>query len=111
MRAEMSGLLSGSATDAAALVRSGEVRSRELVEAALERIEANKDLNAFTFVDAEAALAAADAIQPGDSRPFAGVPMAIKELNAVAGQPFTMGSDIFGDFPLAPGLLHRTAAA
>ncbi len=98
MRVDMADLLTGSAMDAAALVRSGEVRSRELVEAALAQIEANKDLNAFTFVDAEAALTAADAIQPGDPRPFAGVPMAIKELNAVAGQPFTMGSDIFGDF-------------
>lgn len=98
MQTDMTEVLTRSATDVAALVRSGEVRSRELVEAALAQVEANKDLNAFTFVDAEAALAAADAIQPGDPRPFAGVPMAIKELNAVAGQPFTMGSDIFGDF-------------
>jgi amidase len=98
MQAEMTELLTRSALDIAALVRSGEVRSRELVEAALAQIEANSALNAFTFVDAEAALAAADAIQPGDPRPFAGVPIAIKELNAVAGQPFTMASDIFGDF-------------
>jgi amidase len=82
----------------AALVRSGEVRSRELVEAVLAQIEANRALNAFTYVDAEGARAAADAVQPGDSRPFAGVPIAIKELNAVANQPLTMGSDIFGDY-------------
>lgn len=98
MQAEMAGLLMRSAMDVAALVRSGEVRSRELVEAALAQIETNKELNAFTFIDAETALDAADAIQPGDPRPFAGVPIAIKELNAVAGHPFTMGSDIFGDF-------------
>ncbi|HEU0027102.1 MAG TPA: amidase [Ktedonobacterales bacterium] len=98
MQAEMAELLTRSARDLAALVRSGEIRSRDLVEAALAQIEANRDLNAFTFVDAEAALAAADTIQPGDSRPFAGVPIAIKELNAVAGQPFTMASDIFGDY-------------
>ncbi len=55
-------------------------------------------LNAFTLVDAEGALAAADAIQPGDPRPFAGIPIAIKELNAVAGQPLTMGSDLYGDY-------------
>ncbi len=98
MREEMAGLLTRPALEVAALTRSGEVRSRELVEVALAQIEASKDLNAFTFVDGEAALAAADAIQPGDPRPFAGVPIAIKELNAAVGQPFTMGSDIFGDF-------------
>ena len=91
-------LLTRPASELAALVRSGEVRARELVEAALRRIEANRDLNAFTLVDAEGALAAADAIKPGDPRPFAGVPTAIKELNPVAGQPLTMGSDIFGDY-------------
>src|SRR5690349_1028662 len=41
-------------------VRSGEITARELVEAALVQIEANRHLNAFTYVDAEAALAAAD---------------------------------------------------
>src|SRR5690348_5631647 len=91
-------LLTHPATELAALVRSGQVRSRELVEASLERIAAMQALNAFTFVDSAGALAAADAIQPGDPRPFAGVPMAIKELHAVAGQPLTEGSDLFGDY-------------
>jgi amidase len=98
MRADASELLTRSALDIAELIRSGEVRAREVVEAALARVEARQDLNAFTFVDAEGALAAADTVQPGDPRPFAGVPMAIKELNAVAGQPFTQGSEIFGAF-------------
>ena len=98
MSAEMSSLLTRSAVELAALIRSGEIRSRELVEAALAQEQARRDLNAFTYVDAEGALAVADAIQPGDQRPFAGVPIAIKELNPVAGWPFTMGSDIFGDF-------------
>lgn len=98
MQTEMVTLLTRSAVELAALIRSGEIRSRELVEAALMQVEANKDLNAFTFVDADGALAAADAVQPGDPRPFAGVPIAIKELNPVAGQPFTMGSEIFGEY-------------
>ncbi|HLY29818.1 MAG TPA: amidase family protein, partial [Ktedonobacterales bacterium] len=98
MQAEMTTLLTRSAVELAALIRAGEIRSRELVEAALAQIAANTDLNAFTFVDADAALAMADAVQPGDPRPFAGVPTAIKELAAVAGQPFTMGSEIFGAF-------------
>src|SRR5215469_11598678 len=91
-------LLTRSALELAALVRSGEVSARALVEEALHSAEANRDLNAFTLLDAEGALAAADAIKPGDSRPFAGVPIAIKELNAVAGQPLTNGSFLFGDY-------------
>jgi len=98
MSAEMSSLLTRSATELARLIRSGEIRSRELVEASLAREQARRDLNAFTYVDAESALAAAEAIQPGDPRPFAGVPIAIKELQPVAGWPFTMGSDSFGAY-------------
>jgi amidase len=98
MATEMAALLTRPALELAGLVRAGEVRARELVEAALRQIEAHADLNAFTLVDAEGALAAAEAIVPGDPRPFAGVPMAIKELDTVAGQPLTMGSDLFGDY-------------
>jgi amidase len=98
MTDDVKNLLTHPATELAGLIRTGEVRARELVEAALQRIQERADLNAFTLVDAEGALAAADAIRPGDPRPFAGVPLAIKELNAVAGQPLTMGSDLFGDY-------------
>src|SRR6202012_2347302 len=44
------------------------------------------------------ALAEAEAIAPGDPRPFAGVPVAIKDNRPVAGMPMTMGSDLFGEF-------------
>lgn len=98
MTSAATSLLTHPASDLAELVRSGQIRSRELVEASLERIARMQDLNAFTLVDAEGALAAADAIEPGDPRPFAGVPIAIKELQAVAGQPLTMGSDLYGDY-------------
>jgi amidase len=65
--------------DIAALVRGGEVAATETVGAALERIEAlDGELNAFIEVDAERALAAAAKIEPGDERPYAGVPIAIK---------------------------------
>jgi amidase len=95
----MSELLTRSAVKLAALVRDGEVTSRELVEASLARIEAvDGEVNAFTHVDADGALAAADEVSAGDSRPFAGVPIAIKELAAVAGLPLTMCSDLLGDF-------------
>jgi amidase len=92
-------LLTRSPTELAELVRTGQVTSRELVEASLERIEAlNPQVNAFTTLDAERALATADAIAPGDERPFAGVPIATKDLFPLAGVPLSMGSDLFADF-------------
>jgi amidase len=95
----VSDLLLRSATELAALVRAGEITPRELVEASLRRIDdLEPTINAFTHVAHEAALADADAIEPGDPRPFAGVPIAIKDNRPVTGMPLTMGSDIFGDF-------------
>src|SRR5689334_27692 len=70
----------------AALVRGGEISAREVVSAALRRIEdLDPRINAFVEVDADRALAAADEIQPGDERLFAGVPIAIKANVPVAG--------------------------
>jgi amidase len=92
-------LLFKPATELATLIHTGQVSSAELVGAALERIEAlQPSINAFTHVDAEGAMATAETITSDDSRPFAGVPIAIKDTAAVAGMPHTMGSDIFGDF-------------
>jgi amidase len=77
----------------AALVRGGEIAAREVVTGALRRIEDLDDrVNAFVEVDAERALAAADAIEPGDERPFAGVPIAIKSNVPVAGLCMNLGS-------------------
>ena len=93
-------LLFKPALELAELVRSGEVGSRELAQASLDAIEAvDGELNAWVHVDAERALEAADAIGSGDERPFAGVPLAIKDLYCpVAGLPMTQGSELFGDF-------------
>ncbi|MGI8712802.1 MAG: amidase [Solirubrobacteraceae bacterium] len=94
----MSELMRLSAGRLAALVRSGELSARELVTESLQRIAAlQPQINAFTFVADESALAAADAIGAGDPRPFAGVPIAIKDNRAVAGMPITNGSDLFTD--------------
>jgi amidase len=77
----------------AALVRGGEISAREVVGAALRRIEdLDERINAFVEVDADRALEAADAIQPGDERPFAGVPIAIKANVPVAGLCMNFGS-------------------
>ncbi|HEY6777823.1 MAG TPA: amidase [Thermoleophilaceae bacterium] len=92
-------LLFKPASDLAALIRDGELSARELMETALERIEAlEPELNAFTHLDPESALAAAERVHPGDERTFAGVPIAIKDTAEVAGWPYTLGSDVFGDF-------------
>jgi amidase len=95
----MSDLMWKPADELAGLVKAGEVTSTELVTASLERIEALQPaLNAFIHVDADGALAPAGEIGPGDPRPFAGVPIAMKDTTAVAGMPYTLGSDMFGDF-------------
>ena len=96
----MSDLLFRPITELAELVRSGEVSSRELVEESLARIDAvDGEINAFTFTDPEGALAAADKVSSGDERPFAGVPIAIKDLGvAVAGWPLSNCSDLYADF-------------
>jgi len=95
----VSDLLFRSAGELAALVRSGELSARELVAASLQRIdECQPALNAFTHVAHESALAAADRIGRDDPRPFAGVPIAVKDNRPVAGMPLTMCSDLFGDF-------------
>lgn len=86
-------------SELAARVREGELSARELVEHSLERIEAlDGEVGAFVHVDAEGALAAADAVAPGDERPFAGVPIAIKDNVPVAGLPLTFCCPLFGDF-------------
>jgi amidase len=86
-------------TELAALVRRGELSARELVDASLERIDALQPVvNAFVDVDHAGARAAADAIAPGDERPFAGVPIAVKNNRSVAGLRLTLGAELTGDY-------------
>jgi amidase len=64
----------------AQLVRRGEVRSSELVEEAISRIETrNPQINAVVFKTFESARAAAAAPSAG---PFAGVPFLLKDMSA-----------------------------
>ncbi len=87
-----------SALELAELVRTGEVAASELVECSLERIEElNPQLNAFVQVDGERALAAAAAIGPSDERPFAGVPIAIKNNRPVDGLRWTIGCELMAE--------------
>ena len=102
------------ALELAALVRAGELSAVELVQASLDRIDAlQPQINAFTHVAHESALEAARGIAAGDPRPFAGVPLAVKDNRAVAGMPLTNCSDIFGGY-VAPSdayLVRRLRAA
>ncbi len=82
-----------SASELAALIRSREVSSREVVTAHLERIEAvNGTINAVTRVLSESALVAADTADRRDPLgPLHGVPFTIKENIDVAGTATTQG--------------------
>jgi len=81
------------ATAQAELVRRGEVHPRELVEAAIRRMEAlNPALNAIVHPAADEALAAADSPHLPEG-PFRGVPFALKDLwPTEAGRPFHCGN-------------------
>ncbi len=86
------------AGELAGMVRGGEVSARELVQTSLERIEEyNPALNAFVQVDSEGALAAAEKIGAGDERPFAGVPIAIKNNRPVKGLRLTYGCSLMAE--------------
>jgi amidase len=92
-------LMFHSAIELAGMVRAGEVSARELVQCSLDRIEElNPTLNAFVQVDADGALAAADEVKPGDQRPFAGVPIAIKNNRPVKGLRLTYGCSLMADY-------------
>src|SRR4249919_523821 len=89
-------LTSLSARGAVAALRSGEVSPRELVEAALRRIEdVDGPLNALPTLCAERALAHAEAAD--GQLALAGLPIAVKDLTDVAGVRTTYGSPIYAD--------------
>ena len=93
-----SDLMFEGAGELAGMVRAGEISSRELVQTSLQRIEElNPMLNAFVQVDADGALAAADQIGAGDERPFAGVPIAIKNNRPVKGLRLTYGCSLMSE--------------
>jgi len=91
----------------ARLVRDGEVSAREFVQQSLDLVERHQaELNAFVHVDAEGALAGADAVDRARSAgeplgPLAGVPFGVKDLEDCAGMPTTRGSRWYADAPPA----------
>jgi len=78
--------------DACSLVealRSGERTPLDELEVTLAAIE-RSDLNAFSYLDEEAAHEAA--ARADLDAPFGGVPVGVKELDSVAGWPYTQAS-------------------
>jgi amidase len=91
-------LMSRSAIELASLIRSGELTAADLVDSSLRRIdELEPEINAFTYVAHDSATGVAAQIGPDDPRPFAGVPIAVKDNRPVAGMRITLCSDLFGD--------------
>lgn len=84
--------------EAAAALRAGRLTSRALTEATLARIAArNPRLHAFTHIAADALEQAdrADALlAAGEAGPLCGLPIAVKDLIDVEGQPATSGSRV-----------------
>jgi aspartyl-tRNA(Asn)/glutamyl-tRNA(Gln) amidotransferase subunit A len=96
--------------DACSLVdalRRGERSPVEELTATLAAIEAS-DLNAFSHVHAEQALAAAE--RADVSLPFGGVPIGVKELDQVEGWPDTHACAVYRD-AIAPHTSTNVARA
>lgn len=91
------------AAEIASLIRKGELKPSELMAKTLARIEAiNPKLNAFCALRAEEAMNDARALDDKIARrealgPLAGVPLAVKDLESVAGMATTYGSLPFKD--------------
>src|SRR4051794_41234014 len=106
-----------SASELAEGIRSRRFSSREVVESHLSRIEVvNPRVNAVVTLDAEGALAAADAADRSEpAGPLHGVPVAGKDLEDTAGGGATVGPPPFASHPpaapFAPLRRRRRAGA
>ncbi|MBI3350707.1 MAG: Asp-tRNA(Asn)/Glu-tRNA(Gln) amidotransferase subunit GatA [Burkholderiales bacterium] len=86
----------------ASALKSRAVSSREATQGLLARITAHEKLGAFLHVDAEGALARADAadaaLARGNAGPLTGVPIAHKDIYVTADMPTTAGSRILAGY-------------
>ena len=107
-----------SAAEIRRAVASREVSAVDVCRAALDRIDArNASLNAFITIDAERALARAQAIDErrddGSALPLLGVPVAVKDNICTRGLRTTAGSRVLEDYvpPYDATVIERLAAA
>lgn len=86
-------------------VRAGELKATEVLDECLDAVaDRNGDLNAFVHLDADAARAAAQAVDDivargEDPGPLAGVPFGVKDLEDCAGMPTSQGSLLYKGRP------------
>ena len=112
-------LIRQSAATLASAIAEGEVTSREVTQAHLDRIaEVDDRVHAFLHVDADGALATADDVDARRSAgeplgPLAGVPLALKDILAMKGVPTTCGSRILEGWrpPYDATIVERLRAA
>ena len=103
MGVHMSDFSYSTTIETAAAVAAGEVSSRELLEAALARVERlDGPINAVVALDAERALEAADRADEAVSRggelgPLHGVPITIKDSFQTEGLVTTSGAPELAD--------------
>ncbi|WP_342594778.1 Asp-tRNA(Asn)/Glu-tRNA(Gln) amidotransferase subunit GatA [Salinicola lusitanus] len=90
-------------TELAKGLKAGDFSSRELTTSLLDRIERlDGEINSFVTVTRDQALAAADtadqARAKGESRPLAGLPLAIKDIFCTQGIRTSCGSKMLDNF-------------
>ena len=80
----------------------GETTCEAVTDSFIRAIERQAHLNAFTYVDAEGALATArehdKRLSAGEAAPLAGLVLAIKDVVCVKGWPVTCASRMLSDF-------------
>lgn len=79
--------------------RIGRIRSRDVTQSILTRIDGLKRLGAYSYIDHDGAMARATAIDAmlaagSDLGPLMGLPIALKDLYSVRGMPTNAGSRV-----------------
>src|SRR5437773_11388304 len=98
--------------DRQSLLRRKEVSPREAIDALRARIESvEPKIDAYLSIDFEAAAKEADKVNV--DLPLGGVPIAVKDIINVKGQPCTCGSKILGNYrsPYDATVIQRLRAA